>query len=80
METNPQVLELLNQNESDLDWVKNNLNYLQDKYNEEFIAIKEGKVIDHAKLITDLIKKVKKQEINITDTLVYFVSKIAIVL
>ena len=75
-----QVLELINRVESDLDWLDQNMPDLKKEYDQKFIAIKNKRVIAVGNFIEDVIKNLNLQNIDPSETLIYFISKLALVL
>ena len=69
-------LELLNKTEEDLKWFSRNYNNLVSKFDQQFVAIAEGKVIEADKDLQVVIEKLKTHNLNPSETLIRFVSKI----
>ena len=65
-----QLIEKMNENDK---LVRKNYGKLQEKYKNEFIAIKDGKVIDHDASIEKLIDRLKTTEKDLTTILVHFI-------
>ncbi|MEM5869594.1 MAG: DUF5678 domain-containing protein [Candidatus Aenigmatarchaeota archaeon] len=65
-----QLIEKMDKND---ELVRKNYEELQKKYKNEFIAIKNGKVIDHDTEIEKLRDRLKTKEKDLTTILVYFI-------
>ena len=51
---------LLNKLDNDLEWFKKNQTDLENKYNDQFIAIENGNVIENDKSLDHLLSKLEK--------------------
>ena len=75
-----EAIQLLTNIERDQDWLIANLDYLKKNFDQKFIAIKQEKVIAVGTLMEDVIKTLTVQNLDPSETLIYFISKVAIVL
>lgn len=80
MEMETQALELLNSNEKDLKWFNSNYNELVKIFSEQFVAIKNEKVIKHNPNFRNIINELERSNINTREVLIQFVSKIKVIL
>jgi len=69
-------LELLNKTEEELGWFSRNYNDFVSKFDQQFVAISGKDVIEHDKDLQVVIKKLKSHNLNPSETLIRFVSKI----
>lgn len=75
-----QVLQLLNDSDSALDWFAKNIKTVKEKFDGQFIAFDNEKVIAHDKDLTNLLEKLKKDGKDPSQVVIQFVSKIKMVL
>lgn len=68
-------LQLIEKIERDSKWLQSNYIKIQEKHENEFIAIEEGKIIAHANEFETVIKKLKAQGKNPAHILIEFVPK-----
>lgn len=71
-----QVLQLLEEMNSDLVWYKDNLEELKKSYDNMFIAIKNGRVVAAEQDVSKLLKDLKREKVKPEQVLVQFVSSI----
>ena len=71
-----QILEMLEVSDSSLRWFKEHLNFLKEKYDQNFIAIEDNKVIAFEKNMDNLIQKLKHLNKDPSKIFIQFVSKI----
>lgn len=67
------VLEELIEGNEDLEWFTNNYNKLQKKCSNNFIAIKDKKIIHCEPKLNELIDKIRKKKKNPSDFLIDYV-------
>lgn len=75
-----QIAQMLVNGQNDLSWFESNLENLRLKYNNEFIAFHNKRVIEHDSNLDNLMKRLKNKNIDISHTFVKFVSKIKSIL
>lgn len=66
-------IQLLKEFKKDDDWFYANYERIQSEHLNEFIAVKDERIVAHNKDLDDLIKDLKNKEINPALTLVEFV-------
>ena len=71
---------LLDKLDNDLEWFKKNQTDLENRYNDRFIAIENGKVIENDKSLDHLLSKLEKIGKDLTGVLIKFVSTTVIIL
>jgi len=71
---------LLNKLDNDLEWFKKNQTDLENKYNDQFIAIENGNVIENDKSLDHLLSKLEKIGKDSAEVLIKFVSTTVIIL
>jgi len=74
-----QVMQLLNEVDSDLTWFKDNFEKLKDSYDNMFIAIKNGRVLTAGENMDELINELKKKKVGSGDVIIQFVSSIPVI-
>lgn len=74
------VVQMLESGQNDLLWFNSRLNWLISKYNNQFIAFRDGNVIDSDQNLDKLIKKLQNKQIDISNTFIKFVSKVKFIL
>ena len=74
------IIQMLVSGQNDLEWFKQNLDYLKSKYNNKFIAFQDKEVIESYANLDELMKKLEKKGINISRVFIEFVSKIKTIL
>ena len=67
-------LQLLTGSISDLNWFKQNSSSIKEKYEGEFIAIKDKKIIGFAPKVEILIKKLEKKGTNSNLVIIKYVT------
>lgn len=70
------VIQMLKSGQQDLAWFGANLQNLIAKYNNKFIAFHNKTVIDSDKKIDDLMNKLKERNIDTSNILIKFISKV----
>ncbi|GEM_PF-1800096 len=75
-----QIIKMLINGQNDLAWFDSNISNLQEKYNDKFIAFQDSTVIDSDSDFNNLMKKLKQKNIDISNVLVKFVSKVKFLL
>ncbi|HLD15759.1 MAG TPA: DUF5678 domain-containing protein [Candidatus Nanoarchaeia archaeon] len=75
-----QVLQLLNESESALDWFAENIQELKKNFDGEFVAFNKGKVMAHNKDMGKLLDTLKKENVDPSKVVIQFVSKIKMIL
>lgn len=80
MNTEMQTLQLLNSIEKDLEWFSLNYKNLIKKFNEKFIAIKDESIVAEGHTFEEVISKIESKNLDPTNVLIKFVSKIKIIL
>lgn len=73
---NQQIMQLLKEADSDLVWFKDHLEELKKSHDQEFIAIKNGRIVGADKNVEKLLKSLKKEKIDSKNVLIQFVSSI----
>ena len=74
------IVDMLLSGHNDLDWFDRKSGELKDLYNDKFIAFHNQKVIDADYNLTILIKRLKQNNVNISDVFIKFISKIKAIL
>ena len=74
------ILKMLEASDSNLEWFKDHLNYLKEKFDQNYVAIEEGGVIAFDKSMDHLIQKLKQLNKDPSKLFIQFVSKIKTVL
>jgi hypothetical protein len=67
------AIQLFEELEKDNKWFESNYEFIQDKYEKKFIAIKDNEIIANATNMNDLTKLLKSKKINPAFTLVKFI-------
>lgn len=75
-----QISQMLVNGQRDLSWFEENINDLRMKYNNEFIAFHSKKILEHDSNLNNLIEKLTKKNINLSDVFIKFVSKVKAIL
>ena len=75
-----EIVRMLIKGQNDLKWFDLHLNELIDEYNEKFIAFKEGEVIEADADLNNLMRKLEKGNIDTSNLIIKFVSKIKFIL
>ena len=75
-----QILKMLNTSDADLEWFRDNINRLKEKYDQNYIAIENNEVLAHDKTINGLIKKLRQMGKDSSKIFIQFVSKLRVVL
>lgn len=75
-----QNLKLLNQLEKDMDFLNKNMEFFKKEYDQKFIAIKDENVVAVGRLIEDVINTLKLQNIDSSETIIQFISKMKVIL
>ena len=75
-----QDLELLNESDTSLEYYSKNMERIREDFNNQFIAIKGKKVIDHGKTMDELIKNLSTKGEDSSNLFIVFVSKNIIIL
>jgi hypothetical protein len=71
-----QVMQLLNEVDSDLAWFKDNFEELKERYDNMFIAIRNGHVLAAEENVNKLINELKRKRISSAEVIIQFVSSI----
>ena len=71
-----QELKLLKDFEKDVDWLDNNMDSLKFEYDQKFVAIRKGHIVAVGTFMEDMIKTLKLQKIDPSETLIQFISKV----
>ena len=71
-----QIVKMLNVFESNLEWFNQNLVNLKEKYDQNYVAIEDSKVIAFDNNINSLVNKLKQLGKDPSKTFIQFVSKI----
>lgn len=71
-----QILQLLDTYDSTLEWFKENIGLLKEKYNNNFVAIENREVIAYDPKMEGLINKLKHLNKDASKIFIQFVSKI----
>lgn len=75
-----EALQILSEIDKDLDWLKENLDSLKERYDQKFIAIKDSSIIAIGKSMDDIIRTLKDKGIDASKVLIQFISKIPVIL
>lgn len=75
-----QILKMLEVSDSNLEWFKNHLDYLKEKFDQNYVAIEDSEVIAFDKSMDHLIQKLKQLNKDPSKLFIQFVSKIKAVL
>jgi len=71
----PNELQLLTEMKKDEEFLKENYGKLRESYPDEFVALKDGKVIDNAPKVKILIKKLEDKGLNPSVISIEFIHK-----
>mgnify|MGYP001620094406 CR=1 FL=1 len=71
---------LLNKLDKDIEWFKENQTELEERYNNNFIAIENEKVINNDKNLDHLLTKLKEIGKDPAEVLIKFVSATVVIL
>lgn len=74
-----QIIQLLNEADSDLIWFKEHFEELKKSYDNKFVAIKNGRIVGSDNDLKKLLKDLKKKEIDPKNVLIQFISSIPII-
>ncbi len=74
------ITQMLVSGQNDLMWFESNLSSLISKYNNQFIAFHDKIVIASDSSINSLMAKLNKKEIDTSNVLIRFVSKVKLIL
>ena len=74
------IVQMLVSGQNDLHWFDANLDHLIAKFNNQFIAFKNKTVIDFDADLNRLMGKLKEKNVDTSDILVRFVSRIKSIL
>ncbi len=66
-------MQVLQQLEIDNSWFRKNYTDLQIRYKNEFIAVKDRSIIEHANNLEELLSKLSKRGIDASNTLIEFI-------
>ncbi|MBI2650750.1 hypothetical protein HYX04_05585 [Candidatus Woesearchaeota archaeon] len=78
--TDAQIIKMLTKGQNDLKWFDLHLNELINEYNEKFIAFQEDNVIEFDSDLNKLMKKLENKNIDTSNLIIKFVSKIKFIL
>lgn len=70
---NPEIIQDLQRIEKDSQWFAENTKSIQKKFEEEFIAIKDGKVIEDDKNFNKLLNKLKERGEDPSEIMIKFI-------
>jgi hypothetical protein len=74
------VVRLLQAGYSNLSWYEENLDSIKQEFDNRFIAISQCSVVASAKSVEEMMRELKKKNINASDVLIEHVSKIKSIL
>lgn len=74
------ITQMLVSGQEDLAWFESNLETFKSKYNNEFIAFHNQKILEHDSKLDTLIKKLEERNISPSKVLIRFISKIKAIL
>lgn len=74
------IVQLLLKSQNNLEWFSSHLNELLRDYDNKFVAIDNQNVIDSDDNFDALLKRLESKNIDPSDILIKFVSKIKIIL
>ena len=66
-------MQVLQQLEIDNNWFRNHYTDLQSKYKNQFIAVKDKSIIEHANSLEELLSKLSKRGIDASNILIEFI-------
>jgi hypothetical protein len=69
------ILDSLILGKKDMLWFGQNINSLKSKYNNMFIAFSNQKILDADSNLDALLKRLRKQEIDLSKLFIEFISK-----
>ena len=78
--TNAEIVQMLVGARNDQEWFSLNFNRFKEEYNNRFIAIHNKSVLDDDPRIDGLMEKLKKNNIDTSNVLVKFVTKVKLIL
>ncbi len=74
------ITQMLINGQNDLYWFESHLESLRLKYNNEFIAFHDKRIIEHDHRLDNLMKRLKDKNIDISHIFIKFVSKVKSIL
>jgi hypothetical protein len=73
-EESQRIATLLSRQDDDFEWILTNLTSLKEKFANEYVAVRGGKVIVSDKDFSDLVEKLKEENIEINDVTVEYIT------
>lgn len=73
-------LQMLNAGNNDLQWFSNNYKKIKEDHADEFVAVRNSKIICSGKTLDDILTSLRKKGIDSNEVLIEFISKIPIIL
>lgn len=70
------AIKMLQNGYADLDWLGANFAQLQSAYDGEFVAVKNGRVVAHARSSDALLASLKRMRISAASTIIKHVSTV----
>lgn len=70
-----QILKNLHNFNKDSDWISDNLDELRKEYADQYIAVRDSKVIDHDAELHKLLQRLREKNIDPGEIPVDFISK-----
>ncbi len=77
---NEDIIKMLKTGQDDLKWFNANFSNLLEKYNEKFIAFYNKEIIDSDTDLNRLMSKLESRNINTSNVIVRYISKIKSIL
>jgi len=74
------ITQMLVNGQDDLSWFESNLENLRLKYNNEFIAFHNKKILEHDSNLDSLMKKLESKNVNLSNIFIRFISKVKSIL
>jgi len=77
---NASIINMLKTGQDDLNWFNLNMESLLAEYNNKFIAFHKRSVIDSDSNFDDLIRKLRKNNVDTSSVFIKFLSKVKTIL
>lgn len=71
-----QLIQMLKSGQNDLEWFDVNFNKLISQFNNQFIAFRNGEIIDSDNDLNKLMAKLKNKNVDTSNIFIKFVSRI----
>lgn len=73
-EESQRIATMLSRQDDDFEWILTNLTNLKEKFPDQYVAVRGGKVIVSGKEFSDLVEKLKKENVAISDVTVEYIT------